>query len=228
MRPVQVFLIADSRGRHLKAELDQYFVDIMYQIYWKSGLKLTETFELVAPIVRNIKPKLIYLINGVCDITYIQTRDPWTVAMRQPDVDLTVMNYMSAMDSAHSQFFSMSHELGFKPIILFSTLTGIDITTYNRYPEDYISPEQRILDRAVQVINRNLIMLHRSMYLYPVILASAVHMRCRKKYRMAKSKLVDGCHPTQEVANIWARRLYRNASLNLEEFDKYNLVNQMY
>lgn len=212
----------------MKAELDKFFHDITYQIYWKNGLKLTDTFDLVAPLVRNLKPKLIYLINGICDITYIRTREPWAVAMRQPDVDLTVTNYMLAVDLAHSQFFSMSAELGFKPIILFSTLTGIDITAYNKYPEDLISPEQRILDRAVQIINRNIIRLHKSMYLYPVILASAVHMRCRRRYRMAKSKLTDGCHPTIELAHIWARRLYRNASLNLEEFDKFNLINQMY
>lgn len=228
MRPVQVFIIADSRGRLLKAELDSYFNDITYQIYWKNGLKLTETFDLVAPIIRNIKPKLIYLINGICDVTYIRTREPWAVAMRQPDVDLTVYNYMSAVDLTHSQLFSMSGELGFKPIILFSTLTGIDITAYNKYPEDLVSPEQRILDRAVQIINRNLIRLHKSMFLYPPILASAVHMRCRKRYRMAKSKLTDGCHPTRELANTWARRLHRNASLNLEEFDRYTLINQMY
>lgn len=98
MRPVQVFIIADSRGRLLKAELDKYFEDISYKIYWKNGLKLTETFDHVAPTVRNIRPKLIYLLNGICDITYIRTREPWAVAMRQPDSDLTVYSYMSAID----------------------------------------------------------------------------------------------------------------------------------
>lgn len=228
MRPVQVFIIADSRGRSLKHELDQFFGDITYRLYWKSGLKLTETFDHVAPIIRCIKPKLIYLINGICDITYIRTREPWAVAMRQPDIDATVYNYMSAIDLVHSQLFSMHYQLGYKPMILFPTLTGIDITAYNKYPEDLISPEQKLLDRAIQIINRNIIRLHKSMSLYLPILASAVHMRCRKRYQMAKSKLVDGCHPSTELANTWARRLQRNASLNLEEFDRYLLVNQMY
>lgn len=228
MRPVQVFIVADSRGRRLKAELDKYFTDTEYRIYWKSGLKLTETYDYVAPIIRNIKPKIILLINGICDLTYVRTREPWTVALRQPDVDHTVYNYMSAMDLAHSQIFSLSDDLGYKPMILFSTVTGIDMTKYNNYPEDLVSPEQRILDRAVLVINRNIIRLHKSMSLYPPILASAVHMRCRKRYRMAKSKLVDGCHPTTELANTWARRIYRNVTLNLEEFDRYTLMNQMY
>lgn len=228
MRPVQVFIIADSRGRLLKNELDKYFGDISNRLYWKSGLKLTETFDHIAPIVRNIRPKLIYLINGICDVTYIRTREPWTIAMRQPNVDNTVYNYMSAMDLAHSQLFSLHEQLGYKPMVLFSTLTGVDFTTYNNYPEDLISPEQALLNRAVQVINRNIIRLHKSMSLYPPILASAVHMRCRKRYRMAKSKLVDGCHPSLELANTWARRLHRNAVLNLEELDRYTLINQMY
>lgn len=128
MRPVQVFIIADSRGRLLKHELDQYFGHISYRLYWKNGLKLTDTFDHVAPIIRNIRPKLIHLINSICGITYIRTREPWAVAMRQPDVDTTVYNYMSAMDLAHSQLFSLQEQLGYKPMILFSTLTGIDIT----------------------------------------------------------------------------------------------------
>lgn len=113
-------------------------------------------------------------------------------------------------------------------MILFSTLTGMDFTAYNNYPEDLISPEQKILDKAVQVINRHIIRLHKSMSLYPPILASPVHMRCRKRYCMAKSKLTDGCHPSAEMATTWARRLHRNATLNLEELDRYLFVNQMY
>lgn len=62
----------------------------------------------------------------------------------------------------------------------------------------------------------------------PPILALAVHMWCRGKMRFARDKLEDGCHPTRELCRVWARRLHNNAHLNLDAFDHYTLVNQMY
>lgn len=113
-------------------------------------------------------------------------------------------------------------------MILPITQTGIDFTTYNNYPDDPVSPEQEILDSAINKINRNIVALHQSMHLSPPILASAVHMRCRGKFRLARGKLADGCHSTADLCLTWAHHLYKNALINLELFDHYTLVDQMY
>lgn len=159
---------------------------------------------------------------------HLRTREPWTVAMRAPDVHQTINNYMLTVDQVLSDLFSLSHYLGYKPMVLFATLTGLDMTKYNNYPEDLVLPEQKILDKAINAINRNLIIMHKSMGVYPPIIASAVHMRCRGKTRFAKSKLADGCHPTIDLCKIWARRLHYNSQLNLGRFDSHTLTNQMY
>lgn len=70
--------------------------------------------------------------------------------------------------------------------------------------------------------------MHKSVGIIPPILASAVHMRCRGKIRLASAKLEDGCHPTKELCKIWSRRIHNNARLNLDRFNHYSLVNQMY
>lgn len=110
MHNKEVFIIADSRGRLLKEQLDETFNEITYSLYWKKGLRLTETAELVTPIILNIRPKIIILLNGICDVTYLRTCDPWAVAMRVPDTNLTVYNYMVAVDQVHSDraFFHKS------------------------------------------------------------------------------------------------------------------------
>lgn len=223
-----VLVIADSRGRLLKSQLDKVFLDIPYNLYWKKSLRLQDTAELVSPMIINMRPKLIYLLNGICDITFISSRNPWTVSLQYPNVTSIVDNYMEALDLAFSQIFALSNQLGYKPMILPVTQTGIDIATYNNYVEDWVPPEQGILDTAMNRINRNIVMLHQSMYISPPILASAVHMRCRGKFRLAKNKLLDGCHPTPDLCLTWAKRLYKNAVINLESYDYYTLVNNMY
>lgn len=223
-----ILIVADSRGRLLKEQLDQYFEQSQYSLYWKKGLRLSDTADLVSPIILSLKPKLIYLMNGICDITYIRTREPWTVALRSLNIPTIINNYMSTLDMTYSQIYSLNSRLGYKPMILPVTQTGLDFGRYNNYPDELLSPEQRILDGALDQINRNIITLHKSMGLSPPILASAVHMRCRGKVRFARDKLEDGCHPTKDLCRVWARRLHNNARLNLEAFDHYSLVNQMY
>lgn len=223
-----IFVIADSRGRYLKEQLDMYFKPSEYCLYWKKGLRLINTADLVTPIVLSLKPKLIYLLNGICDISYIRFREPWTVALRKQSVNAVVNEYMAALDIVYSQLYSLGDPLGYKPMILPVTQTGLDIGKYNKYPEDLISPEQPTIDRALEQINKNIIIMHKSVGVYPPILASAVHMRCRGKIRLSSAKLEDGCHPTKELCHIWARRIHNNALLNMEVFDHYSLTNQMY
>lgn len=212
----------------MKNQLDKVFHDIPYSLYWKKSLRLQDTAELVAPMIINMRPKLIYLLNGICDITFISSRDPWTVSLQYPNATSIVNNYMEALDLAFSQIFALADKLGYKPMILPVTQTGIDFKTYNGYPDDTTLPEQEILDSAINRINRNIITLHQSMYLSPPILASAVHMRCRGKFRFAKNKLLDGCHPTGDLCLTWAERLHKNTLINLASYDYYTLVNSMY
>lgn len=113
-------------------------------------------------------------------------------------------------------------------MILPVTQTGLDIGKYNQYPEDLLSPEQPILDVALAQINKNIILMHKSVGTIPPILASAVHMRCRGKVRFASAKLEDGCHPTRDLCHVWSRRIHNNARLNMELLDHYSLVNQIY
>lgn len=228
MPKISVLVVADSRGRLLKGPLDEVFHDIPHSLYWKKSLRLQETADYVAPMIVNMKPKLIYLLNGICDVTYISSREPWTVALQQRNTTATVDSYMVALDTAFSQIFSITNQLGYRPMILPVTQTGIDFTTYNNYPDDLVSPEQEILDLAINKINRNIVALHQSMHISPPILASAVHMRCRGKYRLARDKLTDGCHPTASLCLTWAHRLYKNALINLDSYDRYILVDQMY
>lgn len=96
-----VFVIADSRGRSLLGHLKSTFTDIEVNMYWKKGLKMSEAFINTAPIILNTKPRIIYILNGICDLTYIKTRNPWLVAVATRDVDslASCMPWTNSMNS---------------------------------------------------------------------------------------------------------------------------------
>lgn len=225
-RPIMI--VADSRGHYLGEHLYKTFVHLNYQLVWRNGLSLSQTPQQIRPFIRNTRPKIIILINGICDITYIKTREPWTVALRSRSAASIVYDYMNHIDYVHSQIYHMSDEIGHKIMVVFSTLTGMDMKVYNKYPDDLKSPEQPILDSAVNSINKHVKALNRSMQIATPLLASEVHRRCRGRYRMARGKLWDGCHPTTELCEKWANRIYENALINAHRYDNYQLVNSMY
>lgn len=193
-----------------------------------SGLALEDTPYYMGPIVKELKPKIIIVMNGICDVTYIRTYQPWTIAMRDRSVSNTLHNYMIQVDNVHSHFYNLSEVIGHKPMIVFSTLTGIDIGHYNGYPSDLISPEQQPLNDAILAINRNIIALNKSMGIVTPMIGSEVHKRCRGRYRLATTKLWDGCHPTDELSARWAERLYENALINSQYYDNYAFINGIY
>lgn len=127
MAGVSVLVVADSRGRLLKAQLDKVFHDISFCIYWKKSLRLQETAEYIAPMIINMRPKLICLLNGIYEITYMNSCDPWTVALQYPNVTATVDNYMQALDMAFSQILALTDQMGYIPMILPVTQTGINL-----------------------------------------------------------------------------------------------------
>lgn len=60
-------------------------------------------------------------------------------------------------------------------MIVFGTLTGMDMGIYNGYPSELKSPEQVPLNNTVMAINRANLELNNSMHIKTPLLASEVH-----------------------------------------------------
>lgn len=223
-----VLIVADSRGRLLERELQYELYDINYQLIWVKGLRLVNTSETIFNAVLRYRPKLIYLLNGVCDITYVRSRQPWSIALRHPDAHTTTTEYITAADQLLSELYSLSSRVGHHIMVIFSTQTGVDLSYYNGYPRELVSPEQGIMNQSIAMINRRIFAMNWSMGIITPYLSSAVHMRCRGKLRFAPNKLADGCHPTRQLCKEWALKLRRNILANLNGYDRYSLMNNMY
>lgn len=110
------------------------------------------------------------------------------MAMRSASISTTILEYMTHIDSVPSQLYQLSDEIGHNLMIIFSTLTGMEMGIYNKYPDNLKLPEQTILNRAIVTINKHIRALNRSMGIATPILASEVHRRCRGRYRLAQGK----------------------------------------
>lgn len=135
-------VVADSRGRLLRGEVTRAFTHLEPRVEWKSGLRICDTTEFIVPIVRELKPKIIYILNGICDLTMVYSYTPWTVALWYPNVQQSVFSYMFEVDTLHASLFGLAPELGHAPMIIFAPQTGIDIARYNSYYTGFVHPHQ--------------------------------------------------------------------------------------
>lgn len=223
-----VLILFDSRGRLLDNELNTCCADFNFYHHWQNGLRLENTFEVARPLILDLKPKLVYYLNGICDITQIKTRNPWSVGMRNISPHISTENFMMKVDQLYANTFALSEFIDHFIMVIFSSQTGLDIGKCNGYPTELISPEQKPLYKTIMLINKRISDLNKSVSIVTPFLSSAVHQRCRGKYRFTSDKLVDGCHPTPALAKCWATKLKANIITNFSKYDRYALSNQMY
>lgn len=195
---------------------------------WKSGLTLRGVTDFAMDTILDYKPHMVYVMAGICDITYLISRNPHSVALRHPTVQATVTHYMHGIDRAHQGIYSLHNPVGHPIMIIFPTLTGMDIQRFNGYPRNLISPQQVTLNQAVLNINRLVTAMNKSMGIFTPFLATPVHPRCRHRYRFAYGHLVDGCHPSDNLCARWANKIFTNALRNVDKYHVFSLTNSMY
>lgn len=227
MSAVPVLIIADSRGRYLEHYIENTFIHLNAKIIWKGGLSLHNTFSFAREAVLLYRPNLIYVLTGLCDLTYLRSIEPRQVALRYESIQGTVYSYMTKVDLVHSQLYSLRRLTGVDPMIVFPTQTGMDMGVYSGFPDDLVHPHQHVLDNALVLINKHITTMNRSMRITTPFLASQIHSRCRGKVRNMYSKLPDGCHLSPFLRQIWATKLYENSLINFQKYDTYVLTNHV-
>lgn len=223
-----ILVICDSRGRTLEPCLLSAFIHLDVKVIWKPGLSLMNTFNFTENTILRLRPKLIYVLTGICDITLLLSHNPRQVLLRNSTVAGTVNSYLQKLDYVHSQIFSMKSELGYTPMIIFPTQTGVDMARYSFFPSNLSHPHQQVLDTAITIINRNITAQNAAMRIRTPFLACPVHTRCRGRVRTMYAKLSDGCHLSYYLSSLWACKIYENSLINANAYDHYNLTNYLY
>lgn len=131
----KVLFIADSRGKHLHYEISRYFYssNCEHEFIWRGGLSLEQTADFARNTIIRFKPTLVYILTGICTITELTSRDPWTAGLPSPSISGTTTLFLMALDTVYQDIFALSPIVGHPIMIITPTLSGMDFTVYNSY-----------------------------------------------------------------------------------------------
>ena len=160
--------------------------------------------------IENFRPTLVILLVGVCDIT---KRDMYTkyTELRRGSTQETVEFVIQQARLALVELKQMNVQN-----ISFATLTGLDLTIYNKISMDHekikshqreLQQQQNIVNHSIIEINRKLVAINTEMNMPTTWTAGHVHRYFRRRYHHYYRRLADGCHPTSEASSYWAKQI---------------------
>lgn len=149
MLPKPILIVADSRGRHLKTCLSYVFTDLDFNIVWRGGLRLNQAADFAYETIVTTRPRIVYVLCGICDITLLTRRNPNHADLRRGTAYDLVMHYMTHLDTDMAQIFALQTVVGHYIMVVFPTQTGMNLARYNRYPPGLHHPRQPILNAAI-------------------------------------------------------------------------------
>lgn len=209
-KPV-VKLLADSRGAKIVREISRIDPDdIDFTVTYKRGAKLEDLWELAeSQLLRYNTPDLIILFGGVCNLTdKVYTNNGERKFWPPQDIHSRMMEIVATMEIIVSNFnlINKSTKLCFIPE------PGMDLLAYNRVIlpipwnmaaiQQKMENELRWLHDATRDINRRLgSNTPRTIEI--------THSKRHGRYIPVYSRLPDGLHPSNEIANRYAKTLLR-------------------
>lgn len=146
---ISVVVLADSRGKGLQAEFDMMFSEAFdVKVLAYKGKGILDAVKLAMPKLVWWAPKIIVVMNGLCDLTY-KDRITKKVSLRHQTVDEAVVNHVESMDFARHYLYI--HLIEAPCHLVFAHIVGMDLKKYNR--GSVHSHQQNMLDESITAIN---------------------------------------------------------------------------
>lgn len=209
-------ILADSRGRGLLPILQEIGgPQYLLEIYPGASIPVLAD-KMIDGTIDSPNYDLIIIFGGICSVTKIVYRPHRIAVPRYTSANEILNQYKGSCESLLKRAADHSSI----PILL-SPIVGMDLVAYAGQCSDQLSDQlfdmQVVIDEAVAHINRFIRDSNDRRGLVTPNVASCIH-RCRgrgKGYRSHYRKLTDGCHPSEEVKQYWAKGLNECCCLNL-------------
>lgn len=211
-------ILADSRGSGLQNQLEN--ANSANQTHTKVTVHSGAGYELVVlkshTVINQLKPKLIVIFAGICDLTY-RNKTTKITKLRYQTVNENVQHVIDAAKSAYDLIRGITVTK-----VTFATLTGIDLADYNHKPRKYMSSneyklycntnktiheQQTTLNMSVIEINRQLTKLNEGNSIPTVWTGGVVHLHSKRKQYHYYIRLYDGCHADDQTKGEWAKQI---------------------
>lgn len=197
-----VIVIADSRGHHL----DTYLSEILqcnFRIVTCRGADLLNSVRRSKWHLINENWSQIYCIAGICSLTR-KDRLTRRVVLKSLNAEAAATDYSHDIEQAELEIRSYIKNTSTK--IVFGTITGMSLCTYNRcYETPHRKNVQNILNSTVRLVNKEIIKWNERNSVSTPWLGKLVHRRHRNTFMNSYHRLqADGCHLTPEICKSWA------------------------
>ena len=211
---MRVLIVADSRGEDLDLHLPHNNVEgIQYMVVPYKSQGLESLARKAVLLSRTIRPDLIFIFGGICNITY-RCRVSKQTTLRWPNPRQIYDNYVSVMDTAF--YIIRNHPSTAECKIIFSPVVGVEMNRYNDIVSQFPHLQQRNLNDLMIRINRYIIDFTESTGLLTPWLATHCHpSRGRGRYSHVYKILEDGCHYSDTALQQVAREIHDHMVLNI-------------
>ena len=214
MEARKTLVISDSRGLTLQKIINDIKQAEMIKVISFKGAGYCGAALKAKNIIESFRPNLIIMLVGICDIT---KRDPNTkkTTLRYKSTQCTVEHVLQQARTS----LDMLRQMGVGRIS-YATITGIDLTTYNKnskqqdrqHCEDKELQRQQVtMNQAVLQVNKKIVEINTELNTPTTWTAGYVHRYFRKKHHHYYRRLEDGCHPTSEAAKYWVTQVIKTA-----------------
>ena len=202
-----ILIISDSRGVGLEQLLSERedIEETRVLVHRGAGFIRAVTNSLES--IRQLRPGMIMLHAGICDITTRNHRTKKTT-LRYGSIQDTVNGVSAALARA----LDILNGEGYSRVPV-ATITGLDLNKYNKQYPTPRDTDQAKLNNAITEVNRMIIDSNKSYNIPTIWAASRVHAYYRGVYHNHYNRLSDGCHPNHDTLIYWAKMLAKAIKL---------------
>ena len=216
---MSVLIIADSRGDGLQLLLNECKTQEKYRVLTYRGTGLEMAAIRAIPFIKAIKPDLVIIFAGICDLTH-RSKATKVTSLRHTSIITNVAHVLDAAKTASD----LLHALG-NHLISFATLTGLYLEDYNNpsrkhmSPDQYgsyctedkcVNPGQLVINESVKEINRKLTALNKANATPTVWTGGVVHSYFKNTHHHYYSRLSDGCHASNNTKDKWVAQIIKS------------------
>lgn len=200
-RKYRIIVVADSRGRLLKGELQRLNdSSIYFNTRVRKGGKLIDLWEIVEEELAKGQADLLIIYGGVCNITDVCYDEAGTRSFWPPaDIGNRFAEIRDLMKGLATNYNLLNSETK----LCFMPEPGLSLGMVNHIHEPY-SDElfnlQRNLEHELTVLHHHTKEVNDSMHCMTPWTLKATHLRRRNKWFPVYSRMRDGLHPTLHQA----------------------------
>lgn len=206
----RIKILADSRGRGLADLLNGRDTRLSFTVESYPGASILSLKDKLSRVDKSMND-LIIIFGVICSVTKITYMPYRAAVMRHTTIERDLQLFKEECNILLTE--AVAH---LPTPVLLSPFVGVDLVKYAGHYDKLLFEMQELVDASIPQINTYVKKVNDDRGLTSLNISSCIH-RCPGKgkgYHTHYLKLVDGCHPSDEVKLVCSMLLYFCVSIS--------------